>query len=96
MLYTAYEPTSQGDRIRLFPSLAAFRTTFGNRAAFEVAVRYDPGDRRLYPLWTHPFSFDPTWSTPAQLHADGSVTARAPIPEVLFAQRNLRTRPALV
>jgi hypothetical protein len=85
MLYTPTRPVDQGDRIRLYPSPDAARAEAGSdRPIFEVAVRLESRQRRVVPLWTLPQAFDPTWTTPAQIHADGSVTARAPIPRPLF------------
>lgn len=85
MLYTIASPADQLDRIRLFPSAEAARATFdGSRPVRVVAVGFDPGMRRIVPLWTDPMVFDPAWTTPAQHHADGSVTAKGPIPQPLF------------
>lgn len=95
MLYTSAEPKMQGDRIRLFPSLSAYRSAFGSSPVHAVAVRFDPDGRRLFPLWTDPATFDPQWSTPAQFHADGSVTARAPVPQALFVPCGARSQMAL-
>lgn len=87
MLYTPTSPAEQGDRIRLFPSVAAARAAVGERLLYGVAVHYDVRARRLIPAWADPWAFDPSWTAPAQLHGDGSVTARGPIPAVLFIGR---------
>ncbi|HEX8202968.1 MAG TPA: hypothetical protein VF590_21005 [Isosphaeraceae bacterium] len=89
MLYTPSLPADQGDRVRLYPSPAAARAEAGSdRPIFGVAVRLESRQRRVVPLWPLSPAFDvdidPTWATPAQIHADGSVTARAPIPRPLF------------
>ena len=85
MLYALVEPARQPDRIRLFPSEeAARRSAVGEREPVAVAVFCDAPSHRVFPSWTDPVIFDPTWATPAELHADGSVTARGPIPECLF------------
>lgn len=85
MLYTPTRPADQGDRVRLYPSPDAARAEAGaDRPIFEVAVRLEGRQRRLVPLWSLPQVLDPTWTTPAQIHADGSITARAPIPQPLF------------
>jgi hypothetical protein len=36
------------------------------------------------PRWIDPLAFDPAWTTPAELHGDGSVTAKGMIPKELF------------
>lgn len=84
MLYTFTNPSDPYDRIRLFPSPEAARATEGGKPVRVVAVGVDARMRRVIPLWTDPNSFDPSWTTPAQWHADGSVTAKGPIPSPLF------------
>ena len=78
-------PTIGYDRIRLFPSLEAVQALLpAGDSAQVVAVDYDPRMKRVIPLWTDPTRFDPGWTTPAQPHPDGSITAKGPIPEDLF------------
>jgi len=85
VLYTHTLPTRQADRIRLYPTSDAARAEAGDgRPILLVALRFDALDRRVNPLWTDPQSFDPTWTAPAEFHADGSITAKGPIPESLF------------
>lgn len=85
MLYTLTSPADIYDRIRLFPSReAALAVAEGARKVLTVAVDFDPRMRRVIPSWTDPNHFDPEWTTPAQPHADGSVTAKGPIPSPLF------------
>jgi len=84
MLYTLTSPAESYDRIRLFPSLEAARAAEETRPIRVVALGFDARMRRVIPLWTDPQSFDPAWSAPAQSHADGSVTAKGPIPTSLF------------
>lgn len=86
MLYTPTHPVQQGDRIRLFPTIDAARAVAQDgRPVLGVAVQFDAPCRRVTPLWVDAQIFDPAWSTPAEYHYDGSVTARGPIPEPLFA-----------
>jgi hypothetical protein len=86
MLYTSTSPAEQTDRIRLYPTPLAARGEIGDGPAlFAVAVRLGARWHHLVPLWTDAGSFDPTWTTPAELHADGSITAKGPIPDSLFA-----------
>ncbi len=86
MMYTKTRPSKQGDRIRLYQSQQAAEGALGqdSERLFSVAVTLDKAGRRLYPTWICPQTFDPAWSTPAYVDADGIVTARAPIPRPLF------------
>ena len=86
MLYTHTPSTHQGDRIRFYPSATAAQAADSGQAVLAVAVRFDAPGRRVVPLWTDPDMFDPTWTTPAELHADDSITARGPIPARLFGE----------
>jgi hypothetical protein len=86
MLYTPFCPDHALDRIRLFPSQEAARAFAGHgKRVLSVAVGFDAMMRRVVPLLCDPQAIDPNWSTPAQSHADGSVTAKGPIPEVLYS-----------
>ena len=82
MLYTRTHPGQQRDRIELFPSRDAAHVE--GHPVIGVAVQFDARSRCLVPLRALPLEFDPTWTTPAESHPDGSVTARGPIPELLF------------
>ena len=84
MLYTLASLLHQADRIRLYPSAEVICSRGGGRSIVGVSVRFVARDRRVVPLWTDPAQFDPAWTTPAELHADGSVTAKGPIPGPLF------------
>lgn len=84
MLYTFTNPADPYDRIRLFSSPEAARATEVHKPVRVVALGADIRMRRVIPLWTDPKSFNPSWSAPAQWHADGSVTAKGPIPSSLF------------
>lgn len=85
MLYTLTDPARQGDRIVLYPRFDQGRGEFGHAPSiYLVAVRYDEWSRRLVPLRVDLRSIDPMWASPAYREADGTVTARGPIPEPLF------------
>ena len=87
MLYTLARPEAQGDRIHLAARIEVLQVRADEgRAILGVAVHFDPRERRLIPLWSDPEAFDPAWSTPAEHHADGSITARGPIPAPLFVR----------
>src|SRR5438552_3741445 len=87
MLYTLTRAGQQRDRILLFPSFDTARAVAGDeQAVVRVAVHFDERCRRIAPLWTNPQAFDPTWMTPAESHADGTITAKGPIPEPLFVE----------
>ena len=85
MFFTTTDPMHQSDRIYLYPRPeAALHGLNDGRSVFGVAVEFDLRSRKVTPLWVDRESFDPAWTTPAEPHADGSVTAKAPIPEPLF------------
>ena len=85
MLYAVIPPARE-DRILLFPSAQAARLSASNgRPIFSVAVRFEARHRCITPLSPRPNGVDPTWFAPAEQHADGTVTAKGPIPEVFFA-----------
>lgn len=84
--YTFTSPAHQGDRIRLYPSIEAARADAQGQPIFGVAVRLNPGGHRLNSLWMMMREIAPGWSTPAELHHDGSVTAKGPIPAALFVE----------
>jgi hypothetical protein len=82
--YTSTSPAHQGDRLRLYPSIEAARADAQGQPIYGVAVCLNAGGHRLSSLWTMIREIAPGWSTPAQLHHDGSVTAKGPIPAALF------------
>ena len=87
MLYTLTPPSDPADRVLFFPSFEAALDALGGRAdrrLFRVAVRVDECRRRLIPVDPNTEGVDPLWTTPAQVHGDGTVTARAPIPAALY------------
>jgi len=86
MLYIHRPSTHQGNRIRFYPSDTAARAADSGQAVLAVAGRCDAPGRRVVPLWTDPDAFDPTWATPAELHADDSVTPRGSIPARPFGE----------
>jgi hypothetical protein len=86
LLYTVIPP-AQGDRILLYPDEQTARAVVNaSRPICSVAVRFEMRHRRIIPLLSRPVGVDPTWAAPAEQHADGSITARGPIPEVFFAE----------
>jgi hypothetical protein len=86
MLY-AVNPPAQADRILLYPSERAARSCTGHgRPIYAVAVRFEVRHRCITPLLPRPDVVDPTWFAPAEQHADGTITAKGPIPEVFCAQ----------
>jgi len=85
MLYTVVSADGPTDRIRLYPSpVAAREAARGERPVAALAMDLDPWGRRVVPATIPLRDVDPTWSAPVELHADGSATARGPIPEALF------------
>lgn len=96
MLFAPADSEGTPDRVRLFPTLeAAAGKAVPQREWIAVAVEVAPCGRRVSPLWTDARAFDPGWQSPAQLHADGSVTARGPIPEPLILAVPSDARPVL-
>lgn len=84
------------DRVRLFPTPETAQDQGAdNHEVVAVALEVDADGRRVTPLWTDPQEFNPDWHAPAQLHADGSVTARGPIPEPLIVAVPSDARPLL-
>jgi hypothetical protein len=95
MLYTLQGPRPQADRVLLHASVEAARAhARGEGTVFAVAVRFEERSRRVVPLNVDPQLLDPTWATPAEHHADGSVTAKGPLPESLILGEAC-TEPAL-
>lgn len=86
MLYTVIPP-AQVDRILLYPSEQAARTSAPTgRSIYSVAVHFEARHRRITPLASRRGHVDSTWAAPAEQHADGSITAKGPIPEVFFTE----------
>src|SRR4051812_28753744 len=85
MFYTFVHPQQQGDRVVLFPTPEAARAvTRGNPPIFGVTLRFERKNRRVVPSRITAGLLDPCWTASAEDHADGSITARGPIPEALF------------
>jgi len=85
MLY-AVNPPARADRILLYPSAQAAQVSASHgRPIFAVAVRFEARHRCITPLSPAADGVDPKWFAPAEQHADGSITAKGPIPEVFFA-----------
>ena len=85
MLYTLTDPKRQPDRVELYPNVdAAIAHAGDGGVVYRVAVDFDATCRLLLPRWLVPEAFDPAWTTPAELHGDGSVTAKGLIPTELF------------
>lgn len=85
-LYTPTSPTRQGDRIRLFSSPDAAWAAVGDLSLFPVAVRVEEMGRLVVPIRTNSQTFDPGWTAPSYVETDGSISARAPFPDVLFVE----------
>src|SRR4051794_27894686 len=87
MLYTHTRAIHQPDRTRLFPRADAAREEGGvSSQVVGVAVHLIERERRLAPDRVDPRAIDPAWTTPVELHHDGSVTARGPIPAALLRE----------
>jgi hypothetical protein len=85
MYYTTVSPASAPDRVHLFPDPAtALARDAITRQVFAVALRVDAQGHHVVPLLPDPIMDDPRWTTPAELHADGSITVKGPIPEALY------------
>lgn len=84
-LFTATHPDQQQDAIQLQANAEAARHEGGeNQPVHRVAVCLSRDGHRLLPLGSFSPDFDATWATSAEPHADGSVTARGPLPGWLF------------
>jgi hypothetical protein len=91
-MFYAVIPPARADRILLYPSEQAARdSASAGRPIFSVAVRFESRHRCITPLPPRPEGIDPTWFAPAEQHADGTITAKGPIPEAFFAQCCLET-----
>lgn len=85
MFYCTCHPDHQGDRIRLYRDVkAAIAADADCRPVYEVALTLEAGDRLVVSSDITAADFDPDWTTRAQLHGDGSVTAKGTIPRELF------------
>ncbi|MBV8267586.1 MAG: hypothetical protein JO252_14775 [Planctomycetaceae bacterium] len=84
-LFTATPPARQEDKILLHPSIEAARLEVGSRRPiYQVAACLARDGHRLLPHGSLSPDFDPAWTTSAESHGDGSVTAQGPIPSWLF------------
>jgi hypothetical protein len=80
-----YTPTRRGDRIRLYPTpQAAQAHAADGQAIHAVAVNLDGFARCLTLVNKNVTELDAGWRSPVELHEDGSLTTREPIPEQLF------------
>lgn len=96
MLFAIADTERSPDRIRLFQTPeSAQDQSRGDQEVIAVALEVDPQGRRVTPLWTDAREFNPEWDAPVQFHADGSVTARGPIPEPLIVAVPNDARPLL-
>jgi hypothetical protein len=85
MFYCTCDPAHQGDRIRLYRDVeAAIAADRECRPVYEVALVLEAGGRLVVSNEINSPDFDPDWTTLAQLHGDGSVTAKGTIPRALF------------
>lgn len=88
MFYALTPFESQTDRVHLFPSLEdAMAHALDGQPIFEVAVNFDASGRFLVPDGVAPEDVEPEWSTRAELHGNGSLTAQGTIPRELFVGR---------
>lgn len=86
MFFTLTSPDAEVDRVHLFPDVdAAVTEARGVQLVYQVDVELDEPSRRVTPSWVDDRVFDSAWRTPAEIHADGSITVRGPIPSVLFS-----------
>lgn len=85
MLYTLTPPTRQGDALHLYPTRqAALDHAMERQVIHGVAVDLDENRGCLVPAVKPPWGLDAGWTTSVERHADGSMTARGPLPEILF------------
>jgi hypothetical protein len=89
MFYVLTPPDCEAARIHLFPSRdAAIAQAGGEKSVYAVAVEFDRTGRCLVvPIWVILESVEAAWTTPAELHGDGSLTAKGTIPRALFVGR---------
>jgi len=86
MFFTITSPDSEVDRVHLYPDIdAAVIEARGAQPVYRVDVELDEPSRRVTPSWVDDRVFDSSWHPPAEIHADGSITVRGPIPRVLFS-----------
>ncbi len=85
MYYCTCDPDHQSDRVRLYPDVkAASAADHECRPIYEVALDLEAGDRLVVSTELAAPDLDPEWTTRAQLHGDGSITAKGAIPRELF------------
>ena len=91
MFYCTCDPDRQGDRVRLYRDMeAAIAADRECRPVYEVALNLDAGDRLVVSSEFDASDFDPYWTMCAQLHGDGSITAKGTIPRALSWARSTR------
>ncbi len=85
MFYVLIPPHHEADRVRLYPSRdAAIAHAGDNAPVYAVAVEFDKAGRLVVPCWVIPHQVETDWTTPAELHGDGSLTAKGTIPSEFF------------
>ena len=85
MFYCTCDPNHQGDRIRLYRDVeSAIAADHECRPVYEVALCLEADDSLVVSSEIAALDFDPYWTTRAQLHGDGSITAKGMIPRELF------------
>ncbi len=85
MYYALTPPHQQADRVRLYPTReAAIAHAGDDTPVYAVAVEFDKAGRLVVPCWVIPQAVEADWTTLAELHGDGSLTAKGAIPRALF------------
>jgi hypothetical protein len=85
MFYCTCDPDRQGDRVHLYRDVkAAIAADQEWRPVYEVALALEADDRLVVAGDIDAPDCDPFWTTRAQLHGDGSITAKGTIPRELF------------
>jgi hypothetical protein len=85
MFYALTPPYCESDRVRLYPTREAAIAQAGDDSpVYAIAVEFDKAGRLVVPCWVIPQAVETDWTTPAELHGDGSLTAKGTIPKELF------------
>jgi hypothetical protein len=85
MFYCTCDPDHQGDRIRLYRDVeAAIAADAECRPIYEIALHLEADDRLVVSTEITTPDLDPDWTTRAQVHGDGSITAKGALPRELF------------
>ena len=89
MFYVLTPPDCEANTVHLYPTREAALAQAGeDDPIYAVAVDFDRGGRRLVvPVWVIPQADETDWTTPAEPHTDGSLTAKGTIPRQLFVGR---------